>query len=149
VTRKAFIEVLKSSRVSYEIEGDKVVVTGEVGVNLRYLISLPPGVVFKNYGDVYMPNLMELAQGVEFKNYGSVYLEDLTSLPPGVVFKNYGDVDLDDLTSLPPVVVFENGGDVNLNSLTGGGFKDWKGNIEGIDSKRLLNSMVSKGIFER
>ena len=149
MTREAFIEVLKSSRVSYEIEGDKVVVTGQVGVNLRYLTSLPPGVVFKNEGHVYMPNLMELPQGVEFKNYGDVYLDDLTSLPPGVVFENDGDVDLDDLTSLPPGVVFENDGDVNLGSLIGDYFNRWSGNIEGINNKRLLNLMISKGIFER
>jgi hypothetical protein len=45
--------------------------------------------------------------------------------------------------------VFTNSGDVYLRSLIGGGFDDWEGNIEGIDSKRLLNLMISKGIFER
>jgi len=29
------------------------------------------------------------------------------------------------------------------------GFEDWEGNIEGIDSKRLLNFMISRKIFER
>jgi len=28
-------------------------------------------------------------------------------------------------------------------------FSRWKGNIEGIDSTKLLNSMISKEIFER
>jgi len=149
MTREEFIEILKRSRVSYEIEGDKVVVTGEVGVNLRYLTSLSPGVVFKNEGDVYLPNLMELSQGVEFNNYGDVDLGSLTSISPGVVFKNYGDVDLDDLTSLPPVVVFENGGDVNLGSLIGDYFNRWSGNIEGIAPNRLLNLMIKQGVFER
>jgi hypothetical protein len=46
-------------------------------------------------------------------------------------------------------VVFKNKGDVYLRALTGGWFDDWKGNIKGIDSKRLLNSMISKGLFER
>jgi hypothetical protein len=50
--------------------------------------------------------------------------------------------------------VFSNEGDVKLDSLIGGSipygwFSKWKGNIEGIDSKRLLNSMISKGVFER
>jgi hypothetical protein len=46
-------------------------------------------------------------------------------------------------------VEFRNEGDVSLDSLTGGYFSEWKGNIEGIDSKRLLNFMISKGLFER
>jgi hypothetical protein len=55
-----------------------------------------------------------------------------------------------DLTSLHPGVEFKNGGGVYLGSLIGDySFTNWQGNIEGIDSKRLLNSMISKGIFER
>jgi hypothetical protein len=46
-------------------------------------------------------------------------------------------------------VEFKNKRDVVLGALTGGWFSDWKGNIKGIDSKRLLNSMISKGLFER
>jgi len=46
-------------------------------------------------------------------------------------------------------VEFKNGGDVSLESLIGGYFKDWEGNIEGIDSMRLLNFMINKGVFER
>jgi hypothetical protein len=53
------------------------------------------------------------------------------------------------LTSLPPGVKFSNGGDVYLGFLIGRWFDEWKGNIEGIDSKRLLNSMINKGVFER
>ena len=79
----------------------------------------------------------------------SVDLDSLTSLPPGVVFKNGWHVYLRYLTSLPSDVEFRNGGDVSLDYLLGGNFTKWKGNIKGIDSKRLLNSMVSKGLFER
>jgi hypothetical protein len=46
-------------------------------------------------------------------------------------------------------VVFKNGGDIRLKSLTGGYFTNWKGNIEGIDEKRLLNKMIKDGVFER
>jgi hypothetical protein len=46
-------------------------------------------------------------------------------------------------------VEFENRETVYLTSLTGGRFYNWKGNIEGIDSKRLLNKMISLGLFER
>ena len=79
---------------------------------------------------------------------GYAGLESLTSLPPGVVFRNRGDVDLDSLASLPPGVEFNNRGDVYLESLIGGYFNDWKGNIDGIDEKILLNKMISLGLFE-
>jgi hypothetical protein len=78
-----------------------------------------------------------------------VSLDALTSLPPGVEFKNGGTVYLHSLTSIPPGVEFNNGNDVNLDSLTGDWFDYWKGNIEGIEYKRLLNKMIKDGIFER
>jgi hypothetical protein len=46
-------------------------------------------------------------------------------------------------------VEFNNEGGVNLGSLVGGWFNDWKGNIKGVDSKKLLNFMISKGVFEK
>jgi hypothetical protein len=46
-------------------------------------------------------------------------------------------------------VEFSNGGDVYLRSLIGDWFSKWKGNIEGIDEKRLLNKMIKDGVFER
>ena len=76
-----------------------------------------------------------------------VWLTLITSLPPVMEFNNGGSVYLDSLTSLPPDVVFKNRGDVYLKSLVGGWFEDWKGNIEGIDSKRLLNVMIKQGVF--
>ena len=88
MTQEAFIKVLDEKDYSYEMEGDKIVVT--------------------HGGD-------------------DVWLNSLETLPPGVKFKN--------------------GGYVYLGSLIGGCFEDWKGNIEGIDSKRLLNFMISKGVF--
>ena len=125
MTREEFIGI----GYSYEIEGDKIVVTSKGSVNLMVLPSLPPDVVFRNKG--------------------CVYLNSLTSLPPDVVFINGGSVYLNSLTSIPPGIVFNNGWDVNLDSLTGDWFSEWKGNIEGIDSKRLLNKMISLGLFER
>jgi hypothetical protein len=87
---------------------------------------------------------------------GVVSLGSLTSLPPDVEFRNEGNVWLGSLTSLPPGVEFRNGGgfyesigSVYLRALIGGHFSDWKGNIEVIGSNRLLNLMISKGIFER
>ena len=146
MTQEEFIKVLNKEKYSYEIEGDKIIVTSKGYVYLQSLTSLPPGVTFKNKGGVNLGSLTSISPGVEFRNKGHVSLDALTSLPPGVEFKNGGYVGLDSLTSLPPGVVFKNEGDVYLGLVW---FEDWKGNIEGIASKRLLNLMISKGVFER
>ena len=147
MTQEKFREVLDGEGYSYEIEGDKIIVTNEGTVYLDHLTSLPPGVEFKNEGIVYLNDLTSLPPGVEFKNGGGVGLNALTSLPPGVGFKNRGSVYLNALTSIPPGVVFSNEGDVKLNALIGGFFNRWKGNTEGIYSKRLLNVMIKRGMF--
>jgi hypothetical protein len=127
MTREEFIEVLKDKGYPYMIRGNKVVVTDEGDVHLQSLTSLPPGIVFNNGWHVH--------------------LQSLTSLPPGVSFRNEGGVDLRSLTSLSPGVEFRNEGYVYLDSLIGGFFSEWEGNIEGVNSKRLLNLMISKGLF--
>ena len=129
MTREEFIKVLEKEGYSYKLEGDKIVVTDEGHVNLGSLTSLPTG--------------------VEFRNEGNVDLQSLTSLPLNVEFENDGNVNLKSLTSISPGVEFRNEDRVYLESLIGGFFNKWKGNIEGIDSKRLLNKMISKGVFER
>ena len=155
MTREEFIWVLDNEGYSYEIEGDNIVVTHKWTVHLNSLTSLPSGVVFRNEGyvnergDVYLNALTSLPPDVEFRNKGNVNLGSLTSLPSGVEFNNAGSVNLGSLTSLPPGVKFKNGEVVRLNSIIGGWFQDWKGNIEGIGSKRLLNKMIKDGVFER
>ena len=129
MTREAFIKVLDDNGYSYDIVGNKIIVTNKDTVYLSTLTSLPPG--------------------VEFRNRGLVSLNSLETLPPGVVFENMGSVFLESLTSIPPGVEFRNGKGINLNSLTRGWFEYWKGNIKGIDSKRLLNKMIELGLFDR
>jgi hypothetical protein len=132
MTREEFIKVLDKkgySLYSYKIEGDKVIINRDGGFYLHDLTSLPPGVIFENNG--------------------KVYLESIISISPDVAFENDGDVFLNALTSISPGVEFMNGGDVYLESLTGDWFSYWGGNIEGIGSKRLLNRMISLGLFER
>jgi hypothetical protein len=128
MTQEEFIEVLKKEKYSYKIEGDKIVVTDTETVWLDSLASLPPDVVFKNKEDIYMQSLTSISPDVELKNKGDIYMESLTSIPPGVVFKNKG-------------AVYFGGG------LIGGWFYNWGCNIEGIDSKRLLNLMIKRGMF--
>ena len=128
--REEFIEVLDFYGYSYKEEGNRVVVTHGGYTNLRGLTSLPSGVVFKNSG--------------------TLDLKSLTSLPSGVEFKNGRNIDLRSLTSLNSDIEFKNGGDIDLRSLIGGlRVEYWEGNIKGIDSKRLLNKMISLGLFKR
>ena len=127
MTQEEFIKVLDKKEYSYEIEGDKIVVKYFYGLWLNSLETLP--------------------HDVEFNNGGDVYLDSLKTLPPGVEFNNGGDVRLVSLKTLPPGVEFNNGGDVYLDDIIGGYFDEWKGNIEGIDSKRLLNVMIKQGVF--
>ena len=147
MTREEFIKKLDEKGYSYKIQGDKIIVNRKGTVSLNALTSLPPGVEFKNGGAVYLDALTSIPPGVEFRNNGDVNLNSLTSLPPGVVFSNRAHVYLRALTSLPPGVEIKNRWSVNLDVLIGGWFDEWKGNIEGIDSKRLLNKMIKDGIF--
>jgi len=150
MTREAFIKVLKGKRYSYKAEGNKVVVNHYYGnVDLDDLTSLPPGVEFRNEGSVRLMSLTSLPSGVVFENRDNVVLSFLTSLPSDAEFRNGAGVFLSSLSSIPPGVEFNNGSNIYLEFLTGGLFSDWEGNIEGVDSKRLLNKMISLGLFER
>ena len=147
MTQEEFIKVLKKKKYSYEIEGDQIVVTVKKAVLLRDLTSLPTGVEFSNGGNVNLMSLTSLPPGVVFNNTGSVLLYSLTSLPPDVKFNNEGNVLLHSLISISRGVVFSNEKNVRLDSLIGGWFNEWGGNIEGIDSKSLLNVTIKRGMF--
>ena len=127
MTREEFIQILDKKGYSYKIKGDKIIVTEDGNVFLDSLKTIPPG--------------------VEFKNEMRVYLQSLKTLPPGVEFNNGGGVMLGSLKTLPPGVEFNNVGSVYLRSLIGNWFNDWDSNINGIDSKTLLNGMIKRGIF--
>jgi hypothetical protein len=77
MTQDEFRKVLDEKRYSYEIEGDKVVVTNKGYITLDYITSLPPGVEFRNEGAVYLRSLKSIPPGVEFRNGGMVKLESL------------------------------------------------------------------------
>jgi len=129
MTREEFIKELglKAGGYSYEIEGDKIIVTDSRSVYLEDLTSLPPGVVFNNKGDVNLYSLESLPSDIEFNNGGTVVLDSLNSISREFIFNNIDDV--------------------YLTKLVGGWFSQWEGNIEGIDSNRLLNLVIKKGMF--
>ena len=129
MTQEEFIKVLDEKGYSYKIKGDSIVVTHKGEVDLNYIPSLPPVLKFKNRGYVSLKSLTSLHPGVWFVNGGHVFLESLTSISPGVEFRNKG-------------IVY-------LPSLIDGQFNKWEGNIRGIDDRRLMHLMISKGLLER
>ena len=162
MTREEFIKVLNNLNYNYDTLYGKITIVGcgyHTTAYLNSLTSIPPGVVFKNLGQVQLNSLTSLPPGTEFRNGEIVDLDSLTSLPPDVLFENKGGVRLGSLTSIPPGVEFRNRRDVVLKSLLSsvppvafagvGSFYHWAGNIKGIGSKRLLNKMISIGLFEK
>lgn len=125
MTRVEFIKELDEKGYSYEIEGDNVVVNGE--------------------GDFYW-ELKTFPSGVEFRNEGNVDLKLLTTLHSDVEFNNDGNVLLYNLEKIHPSVRFNNSGYVSLILLIISTIV-WEGNIRGVESKRLLNLMISKEMF--
>ena len=77
MTREEFIQILDEKGYSYEIVGDKIVVTYDKSVYLDSLKTLPPDVEFKNGGGVYLNSLKTIHPGVEFNNKGIVNLNSL------------------------------------------------------------------------
>ena len=80
-------------------------------------------------------------------NYSGDVCYYIDSFPSDIEFRNEGNVWFERLTYLPPGTVFANTGGVYFRKIIRGWFSNWKGNIKGIDSKGLLNSMISKGMF--
>ena len=84
---------------------------------------------------------------VDFNKTEGVNLNWIKNIPADVEFINDGPVRLDRVMEIDPSVRFNNNGWVLLKRLDIRYFNKWSGNIEGIASNRLLNFMISKGIF--
>jgi hypothetical protein len=132
MTREEFIEELDKNNYRWSFEGDTIVITDERGIDL---------------------DITTIPSNVEFRNGAYVYLDSLESLPPNIKFNNIGSVSLDSLNSISPGTSFENGRSVFFDSLgintLLSGKKDSVLNIEGIDLQRLLNVMISLGLFDK
>jgi hypothetical protein len=87
MTREEFIEILKDKRYPYRIDGDTIEIISVEDVELP-VTSIPPGVKFNNWEDVYLDSLISIPSGVEFNNGGYVYLKEATSISPDVKFNN-------------------------------------------------------------
>lgn len=127
MTRQEFIQELEDHNYSYEIKENKIVVTHKDRI-----------ILFNDFNSI--------PSGVEFNSGGVVYLYELKGILSGVIFNNKGDIILDSVKNISPDVKFNNSGDIRLNERW---FYEWEGHIEGIGYKRLLNKMVSLGLFDR
>ena len=88
--REEFISILDRKRYSYEIEGDKIIVTynddaRHRDVLLSKLTEIPPNVIFNNGGYVNLKSLGSVPRSVQFNNGGYVELKS-TSLNRYYIF---------------------------------------------------------------
>ncbi len=81
MTREEFTNSLTRNGKSYEIEGDNIIVTGEGDITLFYTTSLviPPNVIFKNDGGVYIYSANKIPSSTEFRNKGGVFFNKINS----------------------------------------------------------------------
>jgi hypothetical protein len=152
MTREEFIKVLDGSGYSYRKEGEKIVVTGSIrpgNVWLDGITSIPSGVVFDNLGQVSLGSMDKIPDDIVFTNGGEVFLDRLKTISSDTIFNNKKDIYLPSLRSIPSGLQFKNKDGVSLLFLIGGFFDTWSGNIEGIRHQRLLNKMISLGLFDR
>ena len=142
MTKEEFIKKLEAKGYPYEIMGNKIMVNAERGT---------PG--YSGDGFIYLQDLKSLPPNVHFKTSGNIYLNGLTRLPSGISFGGRGwNVELNSLRSIPSDTRFEM--NASIRSLIGpagvyGYFHAWEGLIEGIAPKRLLDKMVSLGLFNK
>jgi|LauGreSBDMM110SN_4_FD.fasta_scaffold250780_1 hypothetical protein len=135
MTREEFIKVLDDKRYPYKIEGDNLVITHGGNLYLERVESIPPNTEFRSGG---------------YSSFGScnLYLQSLKSIPLGTKFSNMGGVYLNSIDNITPGIIFPHGF-IQIKPMMGIWFQNWEGHIDGIDSTRLLNKMVSIGLFNR
>ena len=120
MTREEFIKLLDQKGYTYVKEGNKIAIT--------HLDR-------KRFDDnVWFNSLESIPPNVEFRNDGNIMIRYFMDGEPSD-------------SGIPSSVEFNNGSDVWLNKL--GWFGNWKGNIDDINSKQLLNKMVSDGLFDK
>ena len=76
MSQEEFKKELDEREYSYEIEGNKIEITHNGNVWLPITI-LPPGVEFKNHGNVWLNSLTTLPLDLKFSNRGYVSLDSL------------------------------------------------------------------------
>ena len=132
--REEFKRMLKEKSYPYEeSEGRLIVGKGRDNIDLSWLESIPSGVIFSNNFSVNLRSLVEIPSGVEFKNTLGIYLDSVRRIDPSARFFNRSGI---------------------ISPILGGTIKDliiwcFSFNVPGIEDYRVLNKMISLGIFDR
>lgn len=111
-----FMDLLDGEEYSFFEQGGKIIIDEPSLFDLD-IPTIPPGVVFRNGGDVYLDNVISIPKGTEFENEGHVYLQGVISLSDGIKFRNKGDVNMESLRSLDKETIFKNSGDLKFDLL--------------------------------
>jgi hypothetical protein len=141
MTREAFIAYLESRNIDFELStSGMIVITHKEEVRLNHEVDeIPSDVEFRNpsqvrgsWVKVVNPNVIFNMQG-KYGASATVWLPDVEKIYPGVEFHNNGSCILK---------VLERPKISNVSF-----FRHWDGNIEGVDSNRLLNAMIKRELF--
>jgi hypothetical protein len=132
MTREDFIKVLKGKRYSYYIENGWVIVNYDNRLDLESLKTLPERIEFRNHGYVNLCHIKNLPKDIIFNNQGGVYLDSLENLTEDTKFENSGYI-----------VALD-----RLGLILGLNYK-FPLRIDGILDRRLLNKMISLGLFDK
>ena len=147
MTREEFIEQLDKDKITYNILGSDIEITGSNGlaykwnVAITHLKSLLSGVIFNNKGNVHIMELQEIPEGVQFNNGGNIVLgsyDQGIKIHPSTVFNN-GKSKI--------MIGYQRGGSYMFNTSEDWG-ESWKGSIDDINTKRLFSLMVKRGVFQ-
>ena len=142
MTREEFIDLLKDKGYSYEIDGDRIIITHGGMVSLLQSVPIPLNleVEFRNDEHVDLNNATELPSDIVFNNTNDVYLGCLRNLPKGIKFKNTNDVFLGmNLEDLPSWLEFDNGNYVWLGNVN---TYKWDCKIPGIRGSKIINLLI-------
>jgi hypothetical protein len=132
--REEFKRMLKEKGYPCEEEEGRLVV-GRVwnNIDLSWVKSIPSGIVFSNNFSVNLDSLEAIPSGVEFNNGLNVYLASLRRIDTSVRFFNLSAV-------ISPIL----GGTIEGSTIWAFSF-----GVPGISDYRVLNSMISMGLFWR
>ena len=147
MTREDFIEQLDKDKITYNILGSDIEITGSNGLAYKWNVAinqidtLPSGVIFNNKGNVHIMFLQEIPEGVQFNNGGNIVLgsyDQGIKIHPSTVFNN-GKSKI--------MIGYQRGGSYMFNT-SGDWGESWKGSIDDINTKRLFSLMVKREVFQ-
>jgi hypothetical protein len=139
MTQEEFKRELDQKGIFYEMEGERLVIVCYSDLNLNRIKAIPSGVIFRHWNSgvhpkVYLNGLEEIPSGVEFGG-GRIYLNSLRRIDPSIKIGG-------NCVMICPMLGTENG-------LCVPAIYSFMFGIDGIEDWRILNKMISSGLFDR